>query len=269
VSFEFRDPTAISLSGELRREQALTSILSEEPPGAPDAELLINTRHIEGHDVAAAAALRMRIARHLREHERGRVTIAPPKDPLLAARLEDVLLPLPDGAVLADAETPGPEVRYAVLPATQVTDPEAAHLAGETALEFCEALRISDERAGMIALAAMGLAEQALDAEGATDAPVIAATVSGRTRRVELAVIDSGRAISESRSAKRMLETLTAPDNGAAILPELLRVGQRHELDVSIEILAGTGRLRWRWSGHTSEEGNYFPGTCVIVSIGS
>jgi hypothetical protein len=171
--------------------------------------------------------------------------------------------------VLADPESPSPEVRYSVIPATQITDAEAAHLAGEAALEFCESLRISDERAGMVALAAMGLAEQALDADGATDSPVIAATVTGRTRLVELAVLDSGRAISESRSAKRALEMLTAPENGAAILPELLRIGQRHDLNVNIEVLAGTGRLRWRWNGHTSEEGNYFPGACVVVSIGS
>jgi hypothetical protein len=260
---------ALSLSDELRREHALTSILSEAPVGDPAAELLINTRHIKSHDAVAAAALRMRVARHLREHERGRVTITPPKDPLLASRLEDVLLPLPEGVVLVDPESPGPEVRYAVIPATQVANPEDARLVGETALKFCEALRISDERAGMVALAAMGLAEQALAAEGASDAPVIAATVAGRTRRVELAVIDSSRAIGESGSTKYALVALTSPENGAAILPELLRVGQRHELDVNVEILAGTGRLRWRWNGHQTNEGIYVPGACTVVSIGS
>ena len=265
----FPHPMPLSLNGVLAREHALTSVLTDQLPGDPGAELLINTRHIEGHDAVAAAALRMRVSRHLRQHERGCVTIAPPKDPLLAARLADILLPLPERAVLAAAEGDLPDVHYAVIPATQVLDAEDAHLIGESALEFCEALPISDERAGMIALAAMGLAEQAMHSENANDHPVVAAALSGRTRLVELAVIDSSPTISESPNPGSLLEDFRDPERGAEILPELLRTGRRDEVDVNIEILAGIARMRWRWNGNQSEHGNHFPGTCTIVRIGS
>jgi anti-sigma regulatory factor (Ser/Thr protein kinase) len=269
MSMQYRDPASpISVSGSVRREAALTSFLSAEPAGEPDTELMIHAPGVERVDVVTGAAARMRIARHMRKHPDGGVTIIPPRDGAVAGRLIDLLWPLPEGVNLTAQEDPGERPRYALVPATQIKDAEDAHLAGESALEACEAARVSEDRASIIALAVMDVAENALlHAVDPEDPPVVAATVSGRERFVEVAVVDSGCGISEAESPEELLAGLPAPLNGAGILPELLRLGKRDDLNVRIEILAGTGRLRWRWNGHATTTGVYVPGTTVVVTV--
>ena len=268
VSMQYKDPAAISVAEDVRRDQALTSFLGVEPEGEPDTELMIYAGPVESLDVVTGAAARMRVARHLRKHPAGTVTLIPPRDGAVAGRLVDLLRPLPEGLTLTAWEDREDRPRYALLPATQIHDPEDAHLAGEAALEVCEAARVSEERAAIIALAVMDLAENALlHAEDATDPPIVAATVVGRERVVEVVVLDTGRGISESGDAEARLAALPAPLNGAGILPELLRIGKRHDLGVRIEVLAGTGRLRWRWNGHSTSRGLYVPGTTVVVTV--
>lgn len=265
---QYKDPAAISVSGSVGGEAALTSFLGSEPTGERDTDLMIHASGVERVDVVTGAAARMRIARHLRKHPDGGVTITPPRASVAAGRLLDLLSPLPEGVMLTAQEDARERPRYALIPATQIKDAEGAHLAGEFALEACEAARVSDERATVIALAAMDIAENALlHAAEAEDPPVVAATVSGRERLVEIAVVDSGRGISEAQSAEKLLAALPSPQTGAGILPELLRLGKRHDLKVRIEILAGTGRLRWRWNGHRTTRGVYVPGTTVIVTV--
>jgi anti-sigma regulatory factor (Ser/Thr protein kinase) len=265
---QYKDPAWISVSGSVAGEAALTQFLGDEPDGARDTELMIYASGVDRVDVLTGVASRMRIARHLRKHPDGGVTITPPNDGAVAGRLLDLLSELPEGvSVTAEPERPARQ-RYALIPATQIRDADDAHLAGETALEACEAARVSDDRASIIALAVMDIAENALlHAADPEDPPVVAATVSGRERFVEIAVVDSGRGISEAESPEELLAGLPAPLNGAGILPELLRRGKRADLNVRIEILAGTGRLRWRWNGHATTKGVYVPGTTVVFTV--
>lgn len=146
----------------VRREDALTSLLAEELDGEPDAELMISAPHVSEVDVVTGAAIRMRIARHLRKHVAGGVTIVPPRDATVAGRLLDLLEPLPGRVVVTAREGAGEGSRFALLPATQIADAQDARLAGEMALDASEGARIADDRAAVIALAAMELADNAL-----------------------------------------------------------------------------------------------------------
>ena len=269
VSMQYRHPAMISLSGPVAGEAALTGFLGPEPADEEtDCDLMIAAATVDHVDVVTGAAARMRIARHLRRHPDGRVTLTPPKDGTVADRLLELLADLPDAVRIAPEREPVEHPRFALIPATQISDGQDAHAVGEFALEACEAARVSDERAGIVALATMELAENALlHAKDAEDSPVVAATVSGRERHVQIAVLDSGNGISEARSADKTLAAIPDHKNVAGFLPELLRLGQRHDLKVSIEILAGTGRLGWRWNGHRSLRGIHVPGTTVIARI--
>jgi anti-sigma regulatory factor (Ser/Thr protein kinase) len=266
---QFKSPALISFpGGPVVRDGALSAFLGEEPAGEKDTDLMIAASKVDRVDVLAGVAARMRIARHLRRHPVGMVTITPPSDRAVAGRLVDLLSPLPDGVTLTTEDDPAERPRFALIPATQVADGESAHKAGEFALEACEALRVSEERANIIALAVMELAENALvHGDGGEYPPVVAATVSGRERLVEVAVLDAGRGISEAGAPGELLSAIPDHKKGGGFLPELLRMGSKHDLTVRIDILAGTGRLRWKWNGHRTESGLYVPGTTVLVAV--
>jgi len=268
MSMEYKPPELLSLPETLRREIALDALLRAIPPAAADTELVMAAGPVRNVDVVAGTAIRLRIARHLREHPMGMVTIIPPLKGSVAVRFLELLSPLPsDVIVTAEHELPD-RPRFALLPATPIVDAEVARIAAEFALEVCEAARISEERSSLVALAVMELVDNALThAEDVDDAPVVAATVSGRERLIEVAVTDLGRGISEAESPRRLLSAIPGVKGGNGFLPELLRLGTKHGLKVSIEILAGTGRLRWAWSAHTTEHRRYVPGTTVIVRI--
>ncbi|MBN1607369.1 MAG: hypothetical protein JW940_12095 [Polyangiaceae bacterium] len=112
-------------------------------------------------DVVGAVATRMRTARHLRQHPVGRVEIWQPGKESVAARFFELLHPLPAGAGMGARPASEP-VRVALLPVTAIEDSDAARAVGEMILEECLAARISELRAGYIALATMELADNAL-----------------------------------------------------------------------------------------------------------
>jgi anti-sigma regulatory factor (Ser/Thr protein kinase) len=265
---QYRPPALISLSGAVDGEAALVGFLGSEPDGENDSDLMIAAGAVDRIDVVSGAAARMRITRHLRRHPAGGVTLALPRDGAVAGRLLELLGKLPDAVTITPDREPPERPRFALIPATQINDPEDAHAAGEFALEACEFARISEERAGIIALTVMELAENSLrhGSEG-QDSPVLAASVSGRERGVRVVVLDSGKAISEAPSPTEHLATIPDHANVAGFLPELLRLGKRHDLKVGIEILAGTGRLRWRWDAQRASKGVHVPGTTVIARI--
>ncbi|MGH2878987.1 MAG: ATP-binding protein [Solirubrobacteraceae bacterium] len=258
----------ISLSGSVDGQAALIGFLGPEPDGENDSDLMIAAAAVDRIDVLTGAAAKMRIARHLRRHPAGRVTVAPPREATVASRLLDLLGELPEAVTIAtDRELPE-RSRFALIPATQINDPEDAHAAGEFALEACEFARVAEERAGVIALTVMELAENALrHGRDGEDPPILAASVAGRERSVRVVVLDSGKAISEALSPTERLAAIPDHANVRGFLPELLRLGRRHDLKVGIEILAGTGRLRWRWNGQHPGKGVHVPGTTVIARI--
>jgi anti-sigma regulatory factor (Ser/Thr protein kinase) len=258
-------PEWLSVAGDLRRDVALSSFL---PPGDSRPELIVFSSQVQRVDVVAGTAARLRIAQHLREHPYGTVAIVPPVDAAVAERFLELLHPLPDRVSVTAARPLPARPRFALVPATPIPDSAAAVAAGEYALQACENARISEARSGVIALALMELADNALrHADGLDIAPVVAATVTGRERRVEVAVTDLGRGISEAETPRRVLGLIPGANRGTGFLPELLRLGMRHNLSVSIEVLAGRGRLRWTSQGHATEDRRYVVGTTVVARV--
>ena len=79
-------PTPLSFTGTLTGTRALEQLLQPMPVEDPDTEVCLNLLAVESIDVIGAAAARMRIQRHLREHPQGSVTIWPPRRAAVAAR---------------------------------------------------------------------------------------------------------------------------------------------------------------------------------------
>ncbi|MEJ7784765.1 MAG: hypothetical protein WKF96_08180 [Solirubrobacteraceae bacterium] len=268
MAMKFKDPELLTLSGELTRERALDALLRAGPAGGRATELAMFARGVTDVDVVAGAAGRLRICRHLREHPDGQVTIAPPQAASSAERLLELLSPLPAGVMLSDARHLTDHGRYALLPATLIADGDQARLAAEFVLEACERARVSDVRAALIAATVMELADNALThATGTGDPPSVAATVSGRQRFVEIAAVDLGRGISESSDCVELVRQIPGANGGRGFLSHLIRKGTSRQLQVSIEIISGVGRLRWTRARHRPAQGNYVAGTTVIVRI--
>ena len=149
-----------------------------------------------------------------------------------------------------------------------IADSEQARLAAAFALEACEAARVSGARANLIALALMELADNALiHATGTVDPPVVAATVAGRERFVEVAAVDLGEGLSEPSDCLDLVRQIPGAKEGGGFLAGLIRMGPTRELQISIEIISGVARLRWTPASHRTVRGNYVPGTTVIARI--
>jgi hypothetical protein len=96
---------------------------------------------------------------------------------------------------------------------------------------------------------------------------VVAVTVSGRARVIEVAVVDLGTGISGATDPAEMLRAIPGPNNGNGALADLIRRGGVRRLAVSIEILSGTASLFWRWDQHKTENRSFVPGTSVVARI--
>jgi anti-sigma regulatory factor (Ser/Thr protein kinase) len=112
-----------------------------------------------------------------------------------------LIAPPPDRVIITESPDLPERHRFALVPATPIPDHAAAVDAAEFALEACEAARVSDLRANLVAAAIAELSANALQhATGTVDPPVVAATVGGRERTLEVAVTDLGRGISEAEA---------------------------------------------------------------------
>jgi anti-sigma regulatory factor (Ser/Thr protein kinase) len=267
MSFEI-----FSLSGSLTGAYALETLLERTGGGGdPDTELCINAREVERVDVVAATATRMRLARHRREHPRGRASIWLPRRGQVAARYADLLTPLP-----ADVHMPlpgtQPPAHFALVPATQISDGEAARLAGEFLLDACARARISRRRARYATVAAMELADNALvHAAAAPDPPVLAVASLGRERVVEIAVTDAGTAVSEATDPLALVRTIPgrALAGAPGFLGQILIQGREAGVEVLVQVVAGTAHLVWTHNRHRTVRVRYVPGMTVLVRIGT
>lgn len=262
---EMGDVEHLSMTGDIRRQVAPRCLLM---PGDGSSELVLLAAGVTQVDVVAGIATRLRIARHMRHHPDAQVTIVPPSDPVAAERYVEMLTPLPDGVSIAGGELPTGATRFALVPATPIVDESAAIAAAAFALEACDAARVSHPRANLAALAVAELSSNAIRySVGSQDSAIVAATVRGRARTLEVAVTDLGRGLSEAADVLRLVREIPGASGGTGGLADLIRQGQRHKIDVSIEVLAGTARLRWTWSSHRTERLAYIPGTTVVVRI--
>src|SRR4051794_29433911 len=109
----------LSLNGDLTRADALANLLARGVSDGSASELCIEAGAVERIDVVSGTATRMRVARHLREHTDGSVTIFPPKRSPNHERFADLLGPLPDDVSVVSRST---EIQpnYVLLPATPV-----------------------------------------------------------------------------------------------------------------------------------------------------
>jgi anti-sigma regulatory factor (Ser/Thr protein kinase) len=258
----------LSLHGALRRERALEQLLAADTVLGADAELCINAQGVDYVDVVAATATRMRIARHRRLHPAGRVTIWLPETAGVAVRYRDMLEPLEDRVETMGSSAAAP-AHYTLLPATSIDDSEAARLAGEYVFDACRDAHISRRRTGYITQAVIELADNAVThATGATDAPVVAVNSFGRERSVEVAVTDAGTGIADAADPAEILRTLPgcAIAGGRGFLAQILRHGQQAGVEVTVEVIAGTARLRWSRTSHATVRRRHVPGLTVVAA---
>jgi anti-sigma regulatory factor (Ser/Thr protein kinase) len=262
----------LSLSGALTRGRALEQLLGAGSASAPDTELCINAVSVDAVDVVAATATRMCIARHLRQHPRGSIVIWPPRHVPVAARLADLLSPLPERVVLAGGPSASAPAHYALTPASVIDDSEAANLVGEYVLRASREARIGRRRAGYIAQAAMELADNAvIHAAGAADLPVLAVTSVGRERIVEVAVTDAGTTVSEADDPVALVRAIPGRALGGdpGFLGQIVRRGRQAGVDVTVEVLAGTARLVWTATSHRTVQRRHVAGMTVVARIGA
>lgn len=260
----------LSLSGDLTRDRAVEQVLASSTSTDVDSELCLHLGHVERLDVVAAAAVRLRLSRHEREHPRGAVSLVLPGDSGVAARLVSLLDPLPERVTLAGETDADPPANYALVPATVVEDSHGAVALGGWTLEACERARIAARRSAFIAATAMELADNAVvHAEAPTDPPVVAVTSANRGLIVEVAVLDTGRGISESDDSREILRVIPrrALDGESGFLGQILQRARKADVRVQVQMLAGTGRLSWTSMRHRTVEGVYVPGTTVVVRI--
>jgi ABC-type transporter Mla MlaB component/anti-sigma regulatory factor (Ser/Thr protein kinase) len=260
----------LSLRGDLTREHAVGQLLAPSTSADADSELCLHAEPVQRVDAAAAAALRLRMARHHREHEHGTVTLMLPSEPGLAARLSALLEPLPSWITLVGQVDAEPPANYALVPATVVEDSHGAVALGGWALEACERARIAVKRSAFIAATAMELADNAVvHAQDPTDSPVVAVTSTSRGRVVEVAVLDTGRGISESDAPREILRGIPrrALEGEPGFLGQILQRARKAHIHVQVQVLAGTGRLLWTPMQHRTVEGLYLPGTTIVVRV--
>jgi anti-sigma regulatory factor (Ser/Thr protein kinase)/ABC-type transporter Mla MlaB component len=260
----------LSLSGDLTRENAVEQLLAQSTSADADSELCLHAGPVRRVDAVAAAAFRLRMARHHREHEQGTVTLVLPSEPEVAARLSALLDPPPERVTLAGQVDAQPPANYALVPATTVSDSHAAVALGGWTLEACERARISRRRRAFVTTAAMELADNAvIHAQKPTDPPVVALTSLARGRFIELAVLDTGRGIAESDDPRETLRAIPrrALDGEPGFLGDILQRARTARMQVQVQILAGTGRLLWTAMQHRTVVGRYLPGTTIIVRV--
>lgn len=260
----------LSLSGDLTRDRAVEQVLAPSTSSDGDSELCLHLAHVERLDVVTAAAVRLRLSRHEREHPQGTVNLVLPSEPGVAARLAALLGPLPGRIKLAGQVDADPPTNYALVPATVVDDSHGAVALGGWTLDACERAGISEQRTAFIAAAAMELADNAVvHAQDPTDPPVAAATSTHDGRVVEIAVLDTGRGIAESDAPRDFLRTIPrrALDGQPGFLGQILQRASRAQVQLHVQVFAGTGRLLWTSMQHRTTEGRFLPGTTVIVRV--
>jgi anti-sigma regulatory factor (Ser/Thr protein kinase) len=260
----------LSLSGALKGERALADLLAASTMEGDDAELCLNARKVDSIDAVGATATRMRIERHLREHPAGRVQIWQPTQAAVAARLHDILDPLPPRVGIGDVPGAVAPAHFTLLPATPIADSEGARLIGEVVWDGCREARIARRRAVYIAEATTELTDNALrHAPGPPDRPVVAVSSFARERIVEVAVTDAGTEISEGEDPGAILRAIPgrALQGEGGFLGLIINKGLAAGVDVQVRILAGTGRLLWERTQHRVERGLYVPGTTVVARI--
>jgi anti-sigma regulatory factor (Ser/Thr protein kinase) len=260
----------LSLRPDLTRESAVEQLLAPSASADADTELCLDAGAVMRIDATAAAAFRLRIARHLREHQEGTVTLVLPKEPSTATRLSALLAAPLERVTLVEQVDLQPPTHYALVPATTVADSHAAVALGGWTLEACERARIAQRRSAFIVAAAMELADNAVvHASNPTDPPVVALTSVAPGRLLKLAVLDTGSGIADSEDPRELLRTLPrrALDGEPGFLGNILQRARSARVQVQVQILAGTGRLLWTPMQHRTAVGLHLPGTTVIVRV--
>lgn len=255
---------SLSVGGDLTRGHALEQLLAPGRETARDCELVVNAVKVTRTDVVTAAATRMRIQRHMREHPAGSVTIWPPEELEVARRLRDLLDPLPPRVQMPDTPTGGTGT---LLPATVVTDREDARLVGNYVLWASERARVALRRARLISTMTMELADNAVrHAPAGADHPVVAVSIQSPTKIVELAVVDSGTGYSDSPDAAAGLRAIVEhAASGQGLLGDILALAAPFHGTFSLAVFSGTGRLSWERTSHRTTRGRYVPGTTFVV----
>ncbi len=260
-------PAWLSLGGVMRREDALADLLRAE---CTEPDEVIVASSVDRIDGVFATALVLRVARHRARHPDGQVHLRLPTTLATRKLLVELVGGAIDGLILDPSTDARALPERCLLPATAIADRDDAIAAAEYALHAGEAVSSFTAKRELLLFQAIAeLGQNALRyAEGAPTSPVLAATISQRGV-VEVVASDLGISISEASDPAKLLADVPGVRSGEGALADLLRLGMTRKVSVSIEILSGTGRLRWRWSAHAASKKDYVPGTTVVVRIGS
>jgi anti-sigma regulatory factor (Ser/Thr protein kinase) len=266
ADFPDDDTTLLGITGDARREFAPISLLRQP---AIRSHLSLFATGATNVDVVTGTSARLAIARHLRQAPGGDVEITLPARAEVAEEFLELLGQLPPETTLVGAvprlhDPP----RHVVLPATPVASPSEANSVAARALDACDRLGLPLGRANLVWWGIVELTANALEhASAADDPPFVAATIFGDDPIVEVAVSDLGRGWSETSDVSKLLAELPGLRGGEVGLADFIRRGAQQDVAVRLEVIAGTGRLRWTRTSHAASAAQWVPGTTVIARV--
>jgi hypothetical protein len=219
-------------------------------------------------DAWGAVALRQKIEYHAR-YQQQRVTLSPPANnsawQLLFWLLETSHpkhLVLPNEA----ADLPAARPRNILLSAQPIASPDVAF---ERVADIRD--RAGGELGPAIRFAVAQLPELILNAvtfaESAPTKPVACMLHDRNEDEIQLVVGDLGDAIARNASTERVLEEVVLGRDEGNLL-DMAGLAEARELDVSLTLASGTGRLYWR-AGRWTPVGEQIdvPGFVVAITV--
>jgi hypothetical protein len=233
---------AITLPQDLRGELAL-SLLPES--GGPRGELMIFGEAVRRIDAWGGAALRAAIEYHARYLQRHTVISLPDHDPACALLHGLIRLNHPAQLVLPDDSDhePDPLPRNVLLQAQPIASAEHAFAAADVLFDAASG-RLRD--AGRFAAKSLPeLVQNALlHARRCPTPPVVCAIHDRDEDELQLVVVDLGRPRPAFDTGR--LRDAVLGGQGIHGLSGIVEQAAQRELDLSLSLAAGSGRLAWR-----------------------
>lgn len=258
------EPQWISLAGDVRGEAALVHI-PRRPSSA--GEVMILADGVTRVDAWTGTALRTVIEYHGRIRQR-RVVFSPPSNATVARLFAGLLdNDLPGHFCLSnDAAAVGSPPSSVILPSTVITNFYGADDIGDAipGLGSQYARRPMNFLAG----AAVAFAENAVQHGESLIGAVVTIAYEREEDELQLVVADLGASVTHSTDVHRALEKAvqdSAANDGS--LSGLTLQAERLELDVTLTLAAGSGRLYWRAGTWTPAEEQHVEGFTAAVTV--
>jgi hypothetical protein len=262
MAYEFEQTDVFTLAGEVKGESCLSAVLPVL--GQPPADAMIFAGALTGIDAVGAAGLRQRIEFRARRQSRY-VTLGPPADSVVADFLWGAIAAdKPKGLELShDAPEPGPCPSSVLLPACRVPTLEHAEdiatiligrATGPTVREFRFLARNLPDLVNNVVL------------HSGTVLPAVACFIYDRVEdELQLAVVDLGQKLASSHRPEQLVRARIGEAN---FLQALVDEATDLEIDISLMLAVGSGRVYWR-AKNWSELGDcvHLPGFIAAITV--